>query len=85
MKGIFLICTITLALFQGSSSFLYKKENRYSHILRKYSGIHSPEVSGLNLKITDESLNGLVDKLVDEVVVGEEDVDKAMFQFEGKY
>lgn len=81
---LFLAITLVVLQTQGVFSYLYQKENRYSNILKKYSDISQPEVSGLNLKITDDSVNNLVDKLIAEIGDEDEDVDRSLFEFEGK-
>lgn len=74
-----------ISLFQVSNAYFYHKENRYAHFLKKWNGqsFNPPSVSGLNIKVTDDSLNSLVDTFLQEF--GEiEDFDRNLLEFEGK-
>lgn len=62
----FLFLLAVFLLAEGGYSFLYTKENKYASILKEH-GHEIGDMSGSNLKISDESVNGLVDKVVDSV------------------
>jgi len=65
---------------EGALGYLFRKENHYSDFLQKHAQHDQSHVSGLNLEVTEEALNGLVDKLV-ATIGSEEEVEPALFQF----